>query len=63
MNQNYALIRSRTFWTLVVMGALPIINLFVPLLSPTMQAIVEPILGLIATYFHNSTAQTAGATN
>lgn len=63
MNATYSLIKSRTFWTLVVMGLIPIVNLFLPLLSPQYQAAIEPILGFLAAYFHNDTAQRSGATN
>ncbi len=63
MNQTYALIRSRTFWTLVVMSLLPVANAIIPTLAPSGQAIAEIVLGLIASYFHNSTAQKAGAVN
>lgn len=63
MNQTYALLRSRTFWTLVVMSLLPVANAIVPTLGPSGQAVAEIVLGLIASYFHNATAVKAGATN
>lgn len=63
MQNTYNILKSRTFWTLVVMGLIPAINLFVVRLSPDLQAIIEPLLGLLAAYFHNSTAVSSGATN
>lgn len=63
MNQTYALIRSRTFWTLVFMSLVPVVNAVEPTLSPAVQGILELILGAAGAYFHNSTAQRAGAVN
>lgn len=63
MTQTYSLLRSRTFWTLVIMSLLPVLNAIVPTLPVPVQATAELILGILATYFHNSTAQKAGATN
>lgn len=63
MNTTYSIFRSRTFWTLVVAGVLPVINLFVPILPQGFQALAEIILASLATYFHASTAQSSGATN
>lgn len=63
MNPTYSLLRSKTFWTLVVMSLLPIANSIVPTLPPLWQNMAELVLGILAAYFHNSTAQAAGATN
>jgi hypothetical protein len=61
--QTYSLLRSRTFWTLVVMSLLPIANALVPILPVSIQAAVELVLGVLASAFHNSTAQNSGAVN
>lgn len=63
MSTTYSIFRSKTFWTLVVAGVLPVINLFVPILPQAFQALAEVILASLATYFHVSTAQSSGATN
>lgn len=63
MNQTYSIFKSRTFWTLVVAGLLPVINLFVPILPVGIQAVVELLLSVLASYFHMDTAAKAGATN
>ena len=60
MNTTYSVLHSRTFWTLVVMGALPVINLFVPFLPTSFQAVAEVVLAALGTYFHNSAVVTAG---
>lgn len=63
MQNTYSLLRSKTFWVLVVMSILPIANAIVPTLPVGWQDGVEAVLGLIAMYTHNLTAQTSGATN
>lgn len=63
MNNTYSLLKSRTFWTLVIMSILPIANAIVPTLPTGVQDIAIAILGVLAAYFHNSTAQKSGATN
>jgi hypothetical protein len=63
MNPTYNLLKSRTFWTLVIMSLLPIANVIVPTLPGGVQAGAELVLGILAAYFHNSTAVNAGATN
>ena len=63
MNTPYNVLTSRTFWTLVVMGLIPLVNLFVPFLPATFQAVAEVILAALASYFHVSAVNTAGATH
>lgn len=63
MQNTYSLLKSRTFWTLVIMALLPVANTIVPTLPMNVQDIATVVLGLLAAYFHNSTAQKAGATN
>lgn len=63
MNNAYSIFRSRTFWTLVVAGALPIVNLFTPFLPPAYQALAEVVLLAVANAFHLDTAKRAGAVN
>lgn len=63
MNNTYSLLKSRTFWTLVFMSLVPVVNAIIPTLSPMVQSIVVLILGAAGAYFHNDTAQRSGATN
>lgn len=63
MTQTYSLLRSRTFWTGIVMFAitwLPIIGNIVP---AQWKPIVDGLLTLLMFYFHADTAQKAGAAN
>ena len=60
---TFSIFRSKAFWTLLVMGLLPVVNLFVPFLPQAFQAVAEVVLAALATYFHNQTAVTAGAVN
>lgn len=60
---TYNLLKSRTFWLIVVNAFIQIGNAVVPTLSPTEQALVGFVLGMLAIYTHNQTAVTAGATN
>lgn len=60
---TYSLLRSRTFWTGVVMFAitwLPIIGSIVP---QQWKPLVDALLTLLMFYFHGQTAAKAGATN
>ncbi len=60
---TYSFYKSKTFWTVVVMfviGGFQNISSFLPAGSET---IVLGVLGIIATYFHVSTAKAGGVTN
>lgn len=63
MTNTYSIFRSKTFWTLVIAGLLPLVNLFVPFLPQGIQAIAELLLATLASYFHTQTAISAGAVN
>jgi hypothetical protein len=63
MNQTYALIRSRTFWTIFIMSLLPVANAIVPTFPPAVASVCEVLLGVVAAYFHNQTAINSGAVN
>lgn len=63
MNNTYSLLRSKTFWLLVVASVLPIANAIVPTLPIGLQDVVEAVLGVLAMITHNMTAQSVGATN
>lgn len=63
MQTTYSLLRSRTFWLLVIAAFIPVANAIVPTLPPSVQAIVSVILSGMAIVTHNATAQNSGATN
>lgn len=60
---NYSLLRSKTFYTVLVMFIVGGGNAIVPVLPPTWDTIVMAVLAGLASVFHLSTAQTSGATN
>lgn len=60
---NYSLLKSKTFWTIVLMVVVGAGNAVVPVLPADWQAIVEAVLGALASAFHLSTAKNAGAIN
>lgn len=63
MQNTYSLLRSKTFWLLVVAAFLPIANMIVPTLPVGVQDIVSAVLAMVAMYTHNLTAQNSNATN
>jgi uncharacterized membrane protein len=63
MTQTYSLLKSRTFWTLVIMALLPVFSAVVATLPQSVQAIAEVLLGLLGAYFHKDGMVQAGATN
>lgn len=54
---NYSWLKSRTFWTLVLMFLVGGVNALVPVLPASIQATVTGLLGLIAMYFHTNPSQ------
>lgn len=52
MNKFTQLFKSRTFWTLAVMVAYNILNVYGHLLSPSLSDLVNLILGALVSYFH-----------
>ena len=63
MNQTYSLLRSKTFWTIVVMAVVGAGNALVPVIPPAYQAIVELVLASMASMFHLSTGLSQSGTN
>jgi hypothetical protein len=49
---NYSLLKSKTFWTLVVTFVVTAGNAIVPLLPAAVQAAVIAVLLMLATVFH-----------
>lgn len=63
MQKTYNLIRSRTFWTIVVMAVVGAGNAIVPVVPADYQAIVLLILSALASYFHLETGRSTTGTN
>ena len=63
MTQAYSLFRSKTFYTIVAMMVVGAGNAVIPVVPAQYSSILVVLLGLVASYFHLSTATTAGATN
>ena len=61
LTPTYQLLKSRTFWLLVVASLLPVANAIVPTLPPNVQEIVSAILGVIAIYTHQDGVKKFGA--
>ena len=60
---NYSLLRSKTFWALVISFLVGGVNAITNTLPPDVVTILMLVLNGSAAYFHLQTAQTAGATN
>lgn len=60
---SYSLLRSRTFWTIIVMFIVGGGNAIVQFMPADLQAGLMAVLGFLASYFHKDTAVAAGATN
>lgn len=63
LRMTYNLLKSRTFYTVLLMFIVGGGNAIVPVLSPDLQTILTGILGIAAAYFHLDLAQRTGATN
>lgn len=63
MQNTYSLIKSRTFWLLVLAAVIPIANAIVPTLPLGIQDIVSALLSFAAMYTHNTGMQNAQAVN
>ena len=60
---NYSLIRSKTFWTIVVMFVVGGGNAIVPVLPEPAQAFVVMGLAALASYFHLQTGKSTTGAN
>jgi len=63
MSQTYSLLRSRTFLMLLLTFVVSVGNMLVPVLPAGVQEAATTVLLMLASVYHLSTAQTAGATN
>ena len=51
MNKFQLALKSRTFWTLIVMFLYNVINVYGAHMSPSLSSLVNLVLGALATYF------------
>ncbi len=52
---NYSLLRSRTFWTLVILVAFDVLQVYGNVMPPAFASLVNLALGTVASYFHLQT--------
>lgn len=60
---NYSLLRSRTFWTLIVMFVGDAVSVYGGLLSPDLLSLFNLILTGVASYFHLQAGKSTSGTN
>lgn len=60
---NYSLVRSKTFWTVVLMAVVGAGNAILPVIPTQYSAILVIILGGIASAFHLQTGQSQTGSN
>lgn len=63
MTQTYSLLRSKTFYTVVLMALIGAGNAVVPIIAPNYAAVLVVVLGAIASIFHLSTGLSTSGTN
>lgn len=57
MNRLALALTSKVFWTVVVMIAVAVVPIIKNFMSPTVFAVVEAILGALASYFNVNPSQ------
>jgi hypothetical protein len=60
---NYSLLRSKTFWTLIVMLVTDVIAVYGNLMSPELISLMNLVLTGIASYFHLQTGKSETGSN
>jgi hypothetical protein len=60
---NYSLLKSRTFWTLVLMFLIGGGNALVPVLPSGLQATAMGLLACLAAYYHVTPSQQYNTSN
>jgi hypothetical protein len=63
MNQTYSLLRSKTFWTIVLMAVVGAGNAVIPVIPTQYAAVMEVVLAAIASIFHQQTGLSTTGTN
>lgn len=54
---NYSILKSRTFWTVVVMFLIGGVNAVIEFIPAGAQAAVMAVLAMLASYFHVNPSQ------
>lgn len=60
---NYSLLKSRTFWTLVVTFLYNTWQLLAPSVSPDVSTVLNAVFLFLASYFHLQTGTSTTGTN
>ncbi len=60
---SYSLLRSKTFWTIVIMFVVGGGNAIIPVLPLSIQAVAMGCLGILASYWHLQTGQSQSGSN
>ncbi len=60
---NYSLLRSKTFWTIVLMALIGAGNAIVPVIPPDYAGVLETILAVLASIFHLQTGRSTTGSN
>lgn len=60
---NYSLLRSKTFWTLVVTCVVAVGNILIPVIPMGYQAVATTLLLMLASYFHLQTGNSTTGSN
>lgn len=60
---DYSLLRSKTFWTIVVMALVGAGNAILPVLPVEYSSSLVVILGILASYFHLQTGNSTTGSN
>lgn len=63
MENTYSLLRSKTFWTLVLMFVADAITVYGNLLSPQLLGLLNLVLTGVASYFHLQTGESTTGAN
>lgn len=63
MTQTYSLLRSKTFWTIIAMVVVGAGNAVLPVIPTADQAVIQLVLGVLASYFHLQTGQSTTGSN
>lgn len=63
MSQTYSLLRSKTFWTLMLMFGLDALSVYGNIMPPNMLMLANLVLTTVASYFHLQTGRSDAGAN
>jgi len=62
-HMNYSLLKSRTFWTLVIGFLYQVWQLAMPSVPPAATGVIDAVFMMLASYFHYQTGNSTTGTN